>query len=297
MSSDSELLDPLMTRSLIRICVLSVICALPLFGQEQPQSQPKAVGLGDLLVAPTRVVLEGRDRSAELTLVNTGETTATYRISFLNLRMNETGQMEEIQEPAEGEKFSDSIIRYSPRQVVLEPRVAQTIRLQVRKPADLPAGEYRSHMLFRGVPDLNAVGGGVEDTQTSEGLNIRLIPVYGVSIPVIVRHGETSVALEIIEPQYRRGEDGAPDSISARILREGNRSVYGEFRATIRRTGEVVGSIRGMGVYVPNETRVVTLPLQLPEGRVLTGETLELSFIDREATEERTLAKADLPIQ
>jgi hypothetical protein len=285
-----------MTRTLFRVVSLLSLCAVPVLGQEV-SPQPKAVGLGDLLVAPTRVVLQGRDRSAELTLVNTGETTATYRISFLNLRMNENGEMEEIQEPGEGERFADSLIRYSPRQVILEPRVAQTVRIQVRKPADLEAGEYRSHMLFRAVPDLSAVGGGVEGPETTEGLNIRLIPVYGVSIPIIVRHAETSASISMTDLQYHHPVNGASPTVSARILREGNRSVYGEFRARIQRTGEVVASIRGLGVYVPNASRVVTLPLQIAGDRTLAGETLELSFVDGETSEGRTLAKADLPIQ
>jgi hypothetical protein len=283
-----------MTPILARV-ILFLICAASAFAQAAPPP-PKAVGLGDLLVAPTRVILQGRDRSAELTLVNIGDNTATYRISFINLRMNEDGQMEEIEEPGEGEHFSDSLIRYSPRQVVLEPRVAQTIRMQVRKPADLAAGEYRSHILFRAVPDLATVGGGVESQPSSEGINIRLIPVYGVSIPVIVRHGETSASIAFADVQYHHPEDGGAATVVARLSREGNRSVYGELRARIQRTGEVVGSIKGLGVYVPNSSRVVTLPLQVPQGRTLEGETLELSFIDGETTEERTLAKADLPI-
>jgi hypothetical protein len=111
-------------------------------------------GPGDLLVAPTRVVLEGRQRTAEVTLVNTGSATATYRISFVNLRMNEQGGTTEIEASSArpGEQFAEPLVRYSPRQVTLEPQVAQTVRMQLRLPSDLPPGEYRSHLLFRAIP-------------------------------------------------------------------------------------------------------------------------------------------------
>src|ERR1700737_1174027 len=51
---------------------------------QKPSEAPDAggPGIGDLLVAPTRLIFEGRTRAAELTLINIGRQTATYRISF-----------------------------------------------------------------------------------------------------------------------------------------------------------------------------------------------------------------------
>ena len=43
----------------------------------------KAGAQGDLLVTPRRVVLDGRDRSMDLSLANIGKDTATYTISFV----------------------------------------------------------------------------------------------------------------------------------------------------------------------------------------------------------------------
>ena len=111
-----------------------------------------AEGSGDLLVAPTRVVFEARRRSAEVTLVNIGTDTATYRISFVHQRMKPDGSLEAVDTPGPGEAFADDLVRFSPRQVTLEPRVAQTVRMQLRIPAGLTAGEYRSHLLFRAIP-------------------------------------------------------------------------------------------------------------------------------------------------
>ena len=83
-------------------------------------------GPGDLLVTPTRVVLEGRERSAELTLVNRGQERTTYRITLENRRMDAQGKFSEIDTPKDGELFAQNLIRYAPRRVTLEPNKPQT---------------------------------------------------------------------------------------------------------------------------------------------------------------------------
>jgi hypothetical protein len=122
------------------------------------------------------------------------------------------------------------LVRYSPRQVTLEPNVSQTIRLQVRKPENLTEGEYRSHLLFRAVPPEGAIPGNVveADDKKPTGYSIRLTPIYGVSIPVIVRHGQASLRVGLsdlsVEPSEKANE---PPILKLNIRREGNQSVYG----------------------------------------------------------------------
>ena len=107
---------------------------------------------GSLLVTPTRIVFEQRDRSAQVTLVNQSDQTSNFRISFIRQNMTEDGEFLPVPEGQDG-MFSDSMIRYSPRQVSLPPGQSQVIRLALRRPADLADGEYRSHMLFQALPD------------------------------------------------------------------------------------------------------------------------------------------------
>ena len=256
-------------------------------------------GGGDLLVAPTRIVLEGRQRTAEVTLVNTGAATAVYRISFVNLRMNEEGGTAEITASGAGpgEQFADGLIRYSPRQVTLEPRVAQTIRMQLRLPADLPAGEYRSHLLFRAIPsaDLAAKTGGAD-----EGFSVKLVPIYGVSIPVIVRHGETSAAatlseLALVPPA---GAEATP-TLRFRIRRTGNESIYGNLTVTFVPAGGkpmVVGMANGVAVYVPNAARSAGIALHAPAGVALRNGRLHLAYARQEKGNE-PIAEADLLVR
>ncbi|HZG33424.1 MAG TPA: molecular chaperone, partial [Sphingopyxis sp.] len=151
---------------------------------------------GDLLVAPTRIVLDG-SRGTEVVLNNIGSTPATYRISLEIKRMTAAGGLDEIAEAdaSDTEKAALAMISFSPRRVVLPPNQPQVIRVGVRVPEGTPEGEYRAHMLFRAVPDAAPATDGAK--AASGGVSIALTPIYGITIPVIVRVGALSATASI----------------------------------------------------------------------------------------------------
>src|SRR5690242_4676773 len=112
---------------------------------------PASAGVGDLLVAPTRVVLDGR-RGTEIILNNIGDEPATYRISVEFRRMTPEGQLVDVAQPNAEEKAAADMIVYAPRRVTLAPHEPQSIRIAARPPQGLPDGEYRVHLLFRAIP-------------------------------------------------------------------------------------------------------------------------------------------------
>ena len=264
------------------------LASLPALAQA-PAATPTPVpsgtgGAGDLLVAPTRIVLEGRTRSAEVTLVNIGRETATYRVTLLHLAMTDGGDLKEIEKPEPGAPFADDLVRFSPRQVTLAPNSSQLIRLQLRLPADLSAGEYRSHLLFRAIPKEDvAPERRIEnkaDAKPGE-LSVQLIPIYGVSIPLIVRHGPTSVTAGLADLAFEPavGKDGP--TLRCRVTRTGNQSVYGNVTVTLRPAQggpRVVGTLNGVAVYPPLAARSVGIPLQPPPGVSFAGGRLEVAF-------------------
>ncbi len=229
---------------------------------------PAYAGSPELMITPTRVVFEGRQRSAKVTLVNKGTQTVMFRISLVNRRMTEDGLFEDVAEPQSGEMFADQMIRFAPRQVMLAPGAAQAVRLLVRKPRGLLPGEYRSHVLFRAVPPASA-GRSVEDLVVPDGkFQIQLTPLFGITIPVIVRQGDLSadVGISDLEVAPSKAEDQGP-VLSFRLTREGTHSVYGDVKVThlsANSASQVVGVVRGIAVYTPNRTRMVRLSLQLP---------------------------------
>ena len=148
---------------------------------------PAEAGVGDLLVAPTRLVLDGR-RGAEIILNNIGDAPATYRISVEFRRMDENGGLAEVAQPTAADQAAADMLIYAPRRVTLAPHEPQAIRIAARAPQGLADGEYRVHLLFRAIPPATPVVQAAA-AQPEKGLRFELIPVYGVTIPVIVRLG------------------------------------------------------------------------------------------------------------
>jgi P pilus assembly chaperone PapD len=88
---------------------------------------------GNLLVTPKRVVFEGNRRSEELNLAKVGKDSATFVISFIQIKMNDYGTFEQIMQPDSNQRFADKNLRFFPRTVTLAPNEAQTVKVQLTK--------------------------------------------------------------------------------------------------------------------------------------------------------------------
>ncbi|MCB9014284.1 MAG: molecular chaperone [Lentimicrobiaceae bacterium] len=222
---------------------------------------------GDLLITPRRVVFEGSKQSQELTLANTGIDTARYNVSFVQYRMNENGSFEQIEVPDSGQYFADKYLRFFPRSVTLAPNEAQVVRMQFRKLPDMKNGEYRSHVYFRAVPKETALG--EEQLADSTAIGIRLIPIFGITIPVIIRVGELNLNVDLTDISLDTKSDTIPQ-LAVTFTRNGDKSVYGDLTVNwVSNTGGdpiEVGVVRGIAVYTPNKIRRFNMQLRKTEG-------------------------------
>src|SRR5438270_8464495 len=217
---------------------------------------PASAGVGDLLVAPTRLVLDGR-KGAEVILNNIGDEPATYRVSVEFRRMTEKGELIDVPTPSATDKAAENMIVYAPRKVTLAPHDPQAIRIVARAPQGLPDGEYRVHMLFRAIPPATPV---VQPTgEQPKGVQFQLTPVYGVTIPVIVRLGNLEASAGIANVQLERRESGA--AVGLDLTRVGTRSTYGEVRVLKAGIKDPVAIQKGVAVYTEVGTRHVSIPL------------------------------------
>lgn len=260
---------------------------------------------GGLLVAPTRLVFEGRTRSAQVTLVNKGTERAAYRISLVRRRMLEDGRFEAVEEAQPGELFATDLIRYAPRRVILEPNTPQTIRILVRKPRDLPAGEYRSHLTFQTIPDESSEQPEDGSRAPAMGITIRLKALFGVTIPVIVRHGDIDADIAITDAEFQpAGENdaglAAGPVLNVHLARSGERSVYGDL--TVQLLGEdgakqTIGVVRGLAVYSPNRSRIVRIPIDPSFAPRLMGRQVKVGFLTSAKAGAQTLAEERFTIR
>ena len=269
-----------------------------------------AISGGDLLVAPTRVVLDG-PRGTEVFLNNVGAQPATYRISMELKRMLPSGEVLDVAPEAatDKEKSTLSMISYAPRRVTLAPNQPQAVRIGVRPPANLPDGEYRAHILFRAIPD--AAAPSPAKTQQTQGVSIALTPIYGVTIPIIIRKGSLKVTAaisgiqkvridptnnEIVTTKPKPGAEPTVDALSFTLARSGDRSTYGRVRVTKPGVAKPIYEARGIAVYTEVASRVVTLPIPPEVAAQLSGPT-KIEYLEDNDTGGGMIAEAQVVIR
>lgn len=223
-----------------------------------------AFAQGDLLISPLRLVFDGSRKSQEINLANVGKDTAVYAITVVDYRMKEDGSFEQITEPDSGQFFAGPYIRFFPRKVTLAPNEAQVVKIQVIKTNLLQPGEYRSHLYFRAVPEEMQTPMGEEPVKKDSGISIKLKPIFGITIPVIIRSGECKADATLSDLSLSH-EDNQPPTLNLTFHRTGNISVYGELKVNyISPSGKSkqIKIVKGIGIYTPNTVRHIKIDLE-----------------------------------
>ncbi|NMT62959.1 fimbrial biogenesis chaperone [Marinobacter orientalis] len=254
------------------------------------------LAFAELMIYPTRLVVEGNQRATKVELINNSNQKATYRITLVNRRMDEFGAFSEVDVARPDEQFAIDMLRYSPRQVTLPPGAGQTVRIMVRKPAGLAVGEYRSHLMFSRQPDVD----GMQHSNTgsdTDGVGVKVRTLVGATIPVIVRHGATEAKVQLEDLEL--GIQGDRAILGFTIERDGSRSVYGDILATfIPEQGPpvVAGRANGVAVYTPNAKRAASILLDQLDVNEIRHGTLRLVYKEQAEDGARVLAERLLKV-
>jgi hypothetical protein len=209
----------------------------------------------DLLVAPYRVVFDGSARSQEIALINRGSLRGTYRIEFVNMVLDDKGELNESDSTAKGEKWARDMVRASVRQVELDPGETQMIRIALRKPADLPVGEYRTHMKLMSLPPVEPLQA---DPNKPNEVSFKLVPAYGITIPVLVRQGRPPASATPVAAVLGNIDADGNGQFDIDIKRSGDRSMFVDIdvaTAPAKGKGQWVMTARGVSLYAPYPNR------------------------------------------
>jgi P pilus assembly chaperone PapD len=257
-----------------------------------------AIAQGNLLITPRRAVFEGSKRSLDINLANTGQDTATYSISLVQIRMKDDGGFESITVPDPDQRFADRNVRFFPRSVTLAPNEAQVVKIQVVRLNELVAGEYRSHFYFRAVPKINPLGeeATAKDTTT---ISVRLTPIFGITIPIIIRVGESTAKVILSDLALNIVNDTIP-TLRLVFNRSGNMSVYGDLAVDhVSLQGKVtrVGIANGVAVYTPNTKRRFQFTLNKVPGVDFKTGKLRVTFSAPSDVKPARYAEGELVLQ
>ncbi|MEP1551223.1 MAG: hypothetical protein ABJJ44_04340 [Paraglaciecola sp.] len=190
-----------------------------------------------------RLFFDNNTRTEALQLRNTGSVTMEYSAELSLVEMTEEGTLRKI----EADPFSAiKLLRFSPKRGTIAPGGRQALRFAVRKPANLPVGEYRAVL-------------NLTSTYTGGSLgNVNLNTNLSYNVPVIIRHGRTEATSELLEPKLVMLEDVPHIEVWQSL--DGNRSLFGNFIATDK-NGNEVGLVNHIAAYMPLSRRKVLIPL------------------------------------
>lgn len=249
----------------------------------------------DLTITPTRVVFLPRGRSASVELLNITNHPNSYRIGWQLLRVNAEGKYERVPENDKDPYTVPKMVIFSPRQVTIEPHGEQLIRLSLRRPADLPPGEYRAHLTLTKLARNDAAP--VQDPN-AKSMALELKVNLSFSIPVIVRQGEDkTLKVSLQSPQLKTvGKDTV---LNVDIHRDaGKFSTYGSVKVSWKPAGgkeeKEIGQLNGVALYPEMQNRQVSVPVTTKEN--ITGGTIHVAYIGQLESEGTTWAENTFPV-
>ena len=175
-----------------------------------------------LFIHPTTVMFASDVRSATVNIINRGDATGVFAISWVDYTMTPEGGLNawEGRAPWSIQPY----VRYSPRRVTLKPGQTQRVKIALRRERDVAEGEYYSHLRIVSLND-NVDGPANAD-----------LAVAGSGRQAITIKAHTALAIPIIWRNSTATPRAAIESVE--IDREMNRLVV-----DVRRIGDL--STRG----------------------------------------------------
>ena len=258
----------------------------------------ESLAQGDLLLYPRRIVFDGSKRSQTLNVANTGKDSVRYFISVIQIRMKEDGSFETITQPDSAQHFADKNFRFFPRTVMLGPNESQTVKMQLVNTSQLAAGEYRSHLYFRAEADKLPLGAEAANKDSSS-ISVRLVAVFGISIPVIIRIGESDSQVSFSDISFGMAKDSMP-VLNITFNRSGNMSSYGDISVDhVSLQGKItrIGIVKGMALYTPNNKRRFNLPLEKNSSVDYHSGKLHVTYATQADARSVKIAETDLILQ
>jgi hypothetical protein len=257
-------------------------------------SSRNVLAQGDLMIYPKRIVFDNTRKSQELSLSNNGTDTARYVLSVMQVRMNEDGSFEAITTPDSTQQFADQHFRFFPRSVVLAPKEAQTVKIQLLRANELTPGEYRSHIYFRSEAKANPLGE-QEKTTAESSISVSIVPVFGISIPVIIKVGASSTQTSIKDATFHLNTAAMP-VLDFKITRTGNMSVYGDILVEhLSPAGKetTVGMLKGVAIYSPTALRQFKIALDASQKAIYNSGKLRITY-SAQSSKPLTFAEAEV---
>ena len=244
----------------------------------------------DLTITPTRVVFEDGDRFSHVTLVNSTQRTNTYEIKWQYFKMREGGgaAYEAVEASVTDFDLAQHVV-YTPRRVTIAPSGKQKVRLALRRPAEVPPGEYRAHLTFSSVPDDLS-----DEDSKSEKMSVGVRVNVGFSIPIVFQAGKSDVQANIDSVLLERNPDSGMLEAIIKVDRSGGPYGVLGYLYIYNTKGEVLGEVSNANIFPEVNSRTFRVPLTNED---LSGGSITVSLKHVEKERQYTYAERSFPVQ
>ncbi len=219
----------------------------------------------DMMISPTRVLMDDEHRAATLILRNPSNGPRSYRLRWEDKRAKADGGYDMINE-GEAWPSAKGMVRHSPRQITVGPNENQTVRFSWRPPADLPEGEYRSHLLLEVIPDISEPTSTFGTTTTKDGIGVQVHMQMSFSIPVVVRHNTQTPKVSIGDVRVIPATKGKDAHLAISFNHAGKASSFGRVVVEMQRDAdspvELIGEYRDLSIYPELDQRKISVALR-----------------------------------
>ncbi len=179
------------------------------------------------------------------------------------MRMQEDGKLVSPETLTKREQITQRMIKYSPKRSQIAPGGKQNIRVLVRRPPNLPEGEYMLYMKI--LPSVQPV----EAPPTPEGqtaVKMQMKTVVGMSCPIIVYQGNPTSTTTIADATLMPESELGKPAVKLFLDRTGKKSSYvsASIYSTAGGEKKLVGTLRRIPIFMPLKRRTRLIGISDP---------------------------------
>ncbi len=211
-----------------------------------------------LMLTPVRVILSGKKRAVSVHVNNMSTDSVRFIASLVTLRKDKNGNFYKPDVESKEEAMIKQMIRFSPKRGIIEGKGRQIVKMMVRKPKDLPPGEYMTFLQL-------STDQLTETFANSVSGDIELDIVVQSSFPVIIQHGKVNAEITPVSLLSVRPTDGAlRPVVNATFSRQGDYSWFGDvtfYYVSTKGKRKRIGYLPSIAIYkdVPSKSFQVVL--------------------------------------
>lgn len=266
------------------LALLLVVLAGGLFGYMRSAN-------ATITITPMVVVIEGRDRFADVNVINSSGKDMSYAVDWLYFKMiGDDGAYEELTSSLTEWDLAKHIV-YTPKRFSLKPSDLQKVRLGLRLNGEPPApGDYRAHLLIKQAkPPVASTTPMTQEGQPKARVGVSID--VGFSIPVIYRSGVSDATAHIGDISVKaNAKSGRPDIVIPVERRGGPFGLIGSI--FVYNNDKLVGELPNANIFSEVNSRTFVIGATT---NTLEPGTIRVVYKDYNKKKETIYAEKSVP--